>query len=203
MNYIYDILLNYNDYAYDIFEWNKNDKITHVRKIPLIKLKTYDLLNFINKNIKLDSDFLLKIYKKTELFNKKNIDYAFVGTDGKIVIAFKIEKGKMKYSQLFLDEENEVLDFSVNLNFTDIKYNVINSKNRDYLVTRNEKMMKKYIYDELKKIKDIEKLNFLYLECFNKKSENVIIDIYKDLNSNFDNIYVKFYKILKMTMIKR
>ena len=64
-------------------------------------------------------------------------------------------------------------------------------------------MMKKYIYDELKKIKDIEKLNFLYLECFNKKSENVIIDIYKDLNSNFDNIYVKFYKILKMTMIKR
>ena len=203
MNYIYDILLNYNDYAYDIFEWNKSDKITHVRKIPLIKLKTYDLLNFINKNIKLDSDFLLKIYKKTELFNKKNIDYAFVGTDGKIVIAFKIEKGKMKYSQLFLDEENEVLDFSVNLTFTDIKYNVINSKNRDYLVTRNEKMMKKYIYDELKKIKDIEKLNFLYLECFNKKSENVIIDIYKDLNSNFDNIYVKFYKILKMTMIKR
>lgn len=203
MNYIYDILLNYNDYAYDIFEWNKNDKITHVRKIPLIKLKTYDLLNFINKNIKLDSEFLLKIYKKTELFNKKNIDYAFVGTDGKIVIAFKIEKGKMKYSQLFLDEENEVLDFSVNLTFTDIKYNVINSKNRDYLVTRNEKMMKKYIYDELKKIKDIEKLNFLYLECFNKKSENVIIDIYKDLNSNFDNIYVKFYKILKMTMIKR
>ena len=169
MNYIYDILLNYNDYAYDIFEWNKNDKITHVRKIPLIKLKTYDLLNFINKNIKLDSEFLLKIYKKTELFNKKNIDYAFVGTDGKIVIAFKIEKGKMKYSQLFLDEENEVLDFSVNLTFTDIKYNVINSKNRDYLVTRNEKMMKKYIYDELKKIKDIEKLNFLYLECFNKK----------------------------------
>ncbi len=203
MNYIYDILLNYNDYAYDIFEWNKSDKITHVRKIPLIKLKTYDLLNFINKNIKLDSEFLLKIYKKTELFNKKNIDYAFVGTDGKIVIAFKIEKGKMKYSQLFLDEENEVLDFSVNLTFTDIKYNVINSKNRDYLVTRNEKMMKKYIYDELKKIKDIEKLNFLYLECFNKKSENVIIDIYKDLNSNFDNIYVKFYKILKMTMIKR
>ena len=203
MNYIYDILLNYNDYAYDIFEWNKNDKITHVRKIFLIKLKTYDLLNFINKNIKLDSEFLLKIYKKTELFNKKNIDYAFVGTDGKIVIAFKIEKGKMKYSQLFLDEENEVLDFSVNLTFTDIKYNVINSKNRDYLVTRNEKMMKKYIYDELKKIKDIEKLNFLYLECFNKKSENVIIDIYKDLNSNFDNIYVKFYKILKMTMIKR
>ena len=203
MNYIYDILLNYNDYAYDIFEWNKSDKITHVRKIPLIKLKTYDLLNFINKNIKLDSEFLLKIYKKTELFNKKNIDYAFVGTDGKIVIAFKIEKGKMKYSQLFLDEENEVLDFSVNLTFTDIKYNVINSKNRDYLITRNEKMMKKYIYDELKKIKDIEKLNFLYLECFNKKSENVIIDIYKDLNSNFDNIYVKFYKILKMTMIKR
>ncbi len=203
MNYIYDILLNFNDYAYDIFEWNKNDKIYHIRKIPLIKLKTCDLLNIINKNVKFDSNFLLKIYKKTEFFNKKAIDYAFLGTDGKIVIAFKLEKGKIKYSQLFLDEENEVLDYSLNLNFTEIKYTIISDKKRDYLCTRNEKIMKKYIYDELKKIKDVEKLNFIYLECFNKKSKNVIKDIYKELNSNFENIYVKFYKILKITTIKR
>ena len=203
MNYIYDILLNYNDYAYDIFEWDKNDKIIHVRKIPLIKLKTFDLLNLINKNVKIDCEFLSKIYRKTEIFNKRTIDYAFLGTDGKIVIAFKIEKDKMKYSQLFLDEESEALEFSMNLNFTIIKYDIISDKKRDYLSTRNEKMMKKYIYNELKNIKDIEKLNFLYLECFNKKSKNVIVDIYKELSSNFNNVYIKFYKILKMTMIKR
>ncbi len=203
MNYIYDILLNFNNYAYDIFEWEKNDKIIHVRKIPLIKLKTNDLLNFINKNIELNLEFLYKFYKKTELFNRKIIDYAFLGTDGKIVVAFKIEKGKMKYSQLFLDEENEVLDFSMNITFTDIHYKIISDKKRDYLSTRNEKVMKKYIYEELKKITDLEKLNFLYLECFNKKSKNVIVDIYQELNTNFDNVYIKFYKILKMTAIKR
>lgn len=31
MNYIYDIYLNFNEVAYDFFEWNKNDKITHIK----------------------------------------------------------------------------------------------------------------------------------------------------------------------------
>ena len=58
MNYIYDILLNFNNYAYDIFEWNKDDKIVHLRKIPLIKLKSNDLFNLVNKKILFDKDFL-------------------------------------------------------------------------------------------------------------------------------------------------
>lgn len=45
MNYMYDVLLNFNDFPYDIFEWNKDDKINHIRKIPLFKLKTTDLSN--------------------------------------------------------------------------------------------------------------------------------------------------------------
>ena len=68
MNYMYDVLLNFNDFPYDIFEWNKDDKINHIRKIPLFKLKTADLSNLINKNVRLDNDFLNKIYKKTELY---------------------------------------------------------------------------------------------------------------------------------------
>ena len=64
MNYIYDILLNFNNQAYDIFEWNKEDKITHIRKIPLIKIKYEDLYNLLNKKIKFSEDFLTKIYQK-------------------------------------------------------------------------------------------------------------------------------------------
>ena len=55
MNYIYDILLNFNNIPYDIFEWNKDDKILHIRKIPLIKLSTFDLSNLVNKKVKIDN----------------------------------------------------------------------------------------------------------------------------------------------------
>lgn len=203
MNYIYDILLNFNNIPYDIFEWNKDDKILHIRKIPLIKLSTFDLSNLVNKKVKIDNEFLIKIYKRTEQYNKKVLDYAFLATDGKMVIAFKIEQNKIKYSQLFLDEEMEVLDFSSNLNVSSIKYQIINDRKIDYLQTRNQQYIKKFIYDQLKKINDADKLNFLYLECFNKKSNDTLKDIYYELDHNFENVYIKLYKVLKMTLIKR
>ena len=203
MNYIYDILLNFNNIPYDIFEWNKDDKILHIRKIPLIKLSTFDLFNLVNKKVKIDNEFLIKIYKRTEQYNKKVLDYSFLATDGKMVIAFKIEQNKIKYSQLFLDEEMEVLDFSSNLNVSSIKYQIINDKKIDYLQTRNQQYIKKFIYNQLKKINDVDKLNFLYLECFNKKSNDTLKDIYYELDHNFENVYIKLYKVLKMTLIKR
>ena len=203
MNYIYDILLNFNNIPYDIFEWNKDDKILHIRKIPLIKLSTFDLSNLVNKKVKIDNEFLIKIYKRTEQYNKKVLDYAFLTTDGKMVIAFKIEQNKIKYSQLFLDEEMEVIDFSSNLNVISIKYQIINDRKIDYLQTRNQQYIRKFIYNQLKRINDIDKLNFLYLECFNKKSNNTLKDIYYELDHNFENVYIKLYKVLKMTLIKR
>lgn len=203
MNYIYDILLNFNNIPYDIFEWNKDDKILHIRKIPLIKLSTIDLSNLVNKKVIIDKEFLIKIYKRTEQYNKKVLDYAFLATDGKMVIAFKIEQNKIKYSQLFLDEEMEVLDFSSNLNVSSIKYQIITDKKIDYLQTRNQQYIKKFIYNQLKKINDSDKLNFLYLECFNKKSNDTLKDIYYELDHNFENVYIKLYKVLKMTLIKR
>lgn len=202
MNYMYDVLLNFNDFPYDIFEWNKDDKINHIRKIPLFKLKTADLSNLINKNVRLDNDFLNKIYIKTELYNKKNLDYAFIATDGKIAFAFSYNT-KLKYSQLFLDEEEEAINYSLNLNFYDIKYDIINNKNIDLLKTRNETYMRRFIYSQLKKIKNKDKLNFIFLECFNKKSEDVLNDLYHELENDFENIYYKLYKILKKTAIKR
>ena len=40
MLYIYDILLNWcRDKLYDFFEWEKTDKLEHVKKIPLIRVE--------------------------------------------------------------------------------------------------------------------------------------------------------------------
>lgn len=71
------------------------------------------------------------------------------------------------------------------------------------LKTRNETYMRRFIYSQLKKIKNKDKLNFIFLECFNKKSEDVLNDLYHELENDFENIYYKLYKILKKTAIKR
>ena len=115
MNYIYDIFLNYNDLAYEVFEWNKEDKISHIRKIPLIVISSLDLYNLINKKIIIDSSFLTKIYRKTEVFSKRDnyyLDYSFLATDKNEIIAFKLDKNGLikQYSKLLVEEEIEVLN---------------------------------------------------------------------------------------------
>ena len=49
MNFIYDIVLNFNKDFYNFFEWNKNDNIINVKKIPifLIDNDTFVLLGLV------------------------------------------------------------------------------------------------------------------------------------------------------------
>ena len=50
MIYIYDILLNLNNDFYEFYEWEKNDNIFHIKKIPIFLVDTNfmeDLLKFI------------------------------------------------------------------------------------------------------------------------------------------------------------
>lgn len=210
MNYIYDIFLNYNDCLYEMFDWDKEDKITHIRKIPFLVVKSLDLFNFINKKVIFDFDFLSKLYQKTEVFNKKDIEYinySFLATDKKELVAFKLDKmGKIKqYSKLLFSEEEEILDYSKILPFKTINYKITKSNKYNYFKTRNENKIKKFIYDELRKMKnDYNKLNFLYLECFGKTNEKDLLNtIYKQLDENWENVYFKLYNFLKKLIINK
>ena len=61
MEYIYDIVLNFNDCYYEFYEWNSKDKIINVKKIPVYRINDIDYLSFkynivrlILKNIRSD-----------------------------------------------------------------------------------------------------------------------------------------------------
>ncbi len=210
MNYIYDIFLNYNNFAYEIFEWDKEDQICHIRKIPFIVVSSLDLYNLINKKIIINNVFLNKIYRKTEVFNKKDtycLDYSFLATDKNEVVAFKLNKNGLikEYSKLLIEEEEEVLSYSDSLSIQVIDYKIISNKTLEHFKTRNENKIKKFIYRELKLIQnDFDKLNFLYLECFGKsKSKNPMALICQQLENNWENVYIKVYKFLKMMTVKR
>jgi len=209
MNYHYDILLNFNSRLYDVFEWERKDVITHIRKIPFFKVERQQLYEILNYRVEFDDDFLLNIYKRTEYFAKNkinSIEYAFLVTDGEEVVAIKISKNKISYSKLLYEEEYEVLEYCEHLNNTNISYHIISKIKQDNFKTRNEIYIKNYIVKEINNMinnNDLDKLTYMYLECFNnKKPNNLKESIFKELDKNWDVIYFKIYNFLKLTLQK-
>ena len=59
MNYIYDIVLNFNKLYYDFYEWKESDNLLNFRKIPLFKIddKDYNAYNYNGVTIKYINKF--------------------------------------------------------------------------------------------------------------------------------------------------
>lgn len=210
MNYVYDILLNFQKQFYDFYEWNSNDEIIHIRKIPIIKVSNNDFKTFQNSLIKFENNFIYKIYNKTERFSKAkaiNLNYVFLVSNGKQTMALKLNKNGINthISSLLLDEEEEISDIADDLELTNINYKVLKTYKRDIFKTRKESEIEKIIIQKLNEIynnKELEKLNFLYLDCFNKEAENEDIAFkclkQETLNNtkNSEKIY-NFFKIIE------
>ena len=132
MIYIYDILLNFSDaILYEFYEWNTNDHIDNMKRIKLAKISKKDFDLFLNYKIKIDSAFLLKIFKTCEVYLNKGIevlDYCVLFSDGVRVLAMEFNKNGISEckSKLLLDEEEEIASLATNLEFTEIKFELIN-----------------------------------------------------------------------------
>ena len=70
MSYIYDIILNFQKNYYEFYEWNDEDEITHIKKIPIFKTTTIDFQTIKKDTIKFSEKFLETINNKTEKFKK-------------------------------------------------------------------------------------------------------------------------------------
>ena len=203
MTYRYDILLNFKDELYDFYDWNKIDNIIHIRKIPVLKIDTKDLINIKNNNIIIDEKILEQIKNKAEIFTPKNIkkmEYMFLLSDGKYVLGILKQGRKIKKSSLLIDEEMDILDEIDNLEKINIDYKIIAKEYNDELKTRKQKETEKFLKKELNKIKnEDDKLKYLYYECFNEKEENIEKIIYKikESISNLD-INKKLYNFFKL-----
>lgn len=191
MNYIYDIILNFDTNLYDFYDWNTTDDITHIRKVPVFKInnKTYRDIKY-NK-IKVEQNFVTKIKKRCEIFEDRQIiDEVSLFSNGKEAIAIKFENGINKYkSLLLLDEEEEIIEACERMDYSFINYEVI-EKNRGFLFeTKKEYEKKIYLNEEINKLvlqKEEEKLKYIFFECFNKKEED-LFKIVEELKKNINN----------------
>ena len=205
MNYIYDIYLNLNEILFDFFDWNKNDRFTHIKKIPIFKIPKEELKLFVCRKIKIDKNLLLKIYKKTEIWNMNNkINYCALFSNNDTILAIEFDKsGKsIKKSFLFIDEELEVLEIIYKLQETYIDFNILNKEEKIFK-TRKQMKEEKFIRQELNNIED-KKLTYIYFECFGKQEKNkkIILDNINKISKN-SKIYKNLYNILKLTSTTR
>lgn len=201
MNYIYDILLNFNPIFYNFYDWYKKDKIEHIKKIPLFKVDDQTIKDFMNYELIIEDNFLVKIKNKTEIFINRKVkqkEYTFLITNLKKSLAIDLKNGKILISDLLIDEDELVKERASNLPECKILYEKLKKQAKEKLKTRKSIETEIKLKDEINKIyteKDVEKLEYIYYECFNKKEKN-IDKIYKKLIKEIEENLCKIEKTL-------
>ena len=208
MIFIYDIILNwFKDTVYDFFEWESKDKIEHIKRIPLFKVKKNIINDIIYNDIKIDCEFNNKIFNMTEMYLSNRVTkvpYAFLITDGITILALKTDKfGNVKYkSKLLIDEEEEILCISSKLNIVDFNFTSKGKKSNNQFLTRNEINIRNYLLNELQRIyqtNDYNKLKYIYTEYTDNEESSDITYMYNLLvNSLKNEVNEKHYCIYNL-----
>lgn len=205
MNYIYDIIINLNQQYYDFFEWNQNDVVYHIRKIPIFKIETQHYLNIVSKDFSVDRKFIDMIKNKTDVFTNPSDDlkYCCLFTDGNDVVAMSFDSDghSLLKSDLLIDEALDILEITLHLKNTNIDYRITNDLKKPIFLTRNTIKMR---YKILKKIESLNScddsiLKYLYYECFNEEesSRNKILDRIRN-NIQNEEVLTKLNNFFKL-----
>lgn len=202
MTYIYDVTLNFNDILYDFFEWNENDNIIHVKKIPILKLDNTNFFNIITHKIKINNVLLNKIRNKTETYGKKtkNFTACLISNDQNIIaLKFNDEGISTDISSINVEEELDILEIRVNhSNF--FSYETL--LERKFLTTtRFDNTNKKIIKTEINNLdlkKDKDKIKYLYFEYFGNYIDDELIalnQLKQEIKTEYNNNLKELFKL--------
>lgn len=208
MNYIYDLVLNFseNERILEFYEWMKEDVLSTIAKIPIIRINRFQMNDILNNKISITKTFLKKYENKTLLDDGSLLKYSFLVTDLSKVIALEFSSNGevIRRSSLLLDEEEAVIEESLDYQEEELNYKIIRNYLKFDFLTRDERKIRSSLINELNylyKNKKYDEINYLYEELFNKKIN--IHDKYKflidDISNNYSSKYNKIYDIIKMT----
>lgn len=200
MNYIYDILLNFQNEYFEFYDWNESDPIFHIKKTPIIRVCDSDFLNIKYNGVRFDNEFLDRIYNKTQMFKKYDVctlPYVCIICCSNDALGVKLNKcGDVTFkSSLLLEELEEILE--MNCSIKSINYSVTKVLDKNDFKTRKQVLQSKFIVKCLKNIlnnKQYDKLKYLYYECFGIK-ENNVDTIYNSLLEETFKYNENYYKI--------
>ena len=204
MVYIYDIVLNFNDELLEFFEWEDNDDIKYIKRLPLIKVEDSLIKDVLENDILFDDLLLDQIKDKTIYYDSKNENYPVVVLSNQdIAIAVLINNNGYKYSRLLLDEEYEVLNIVSKLSITKVDYSIIGKKSINNNLTREERKIRGILLKEIDYLYNsnkLDKLNYYYYEYFNEINNNKE-EVYKRLKETLSVIDDKHLKLLEIVKL--
>lgn len=197
MKYIYDITLNLRSNLINFYEWSETDDINIYKKIPLFKVDDEQFKQIVNMSVKVSNDFLSSIYIDN--------NYICIFTTAYDSIACSFNKcGYIdKISKLMLIDEEYLLNTTHNIKKDCIKYSTVDGSNNYSFKTRNENNLlieiEKYI---LKNKENKVEIEYLFMDMYNKKSNNYIelINLLKKEKQNRLEYLFKTIEILKINV---
>ena len=198
MNYIYDIVLNFNKELYEFFEWKDDDNLINIRKIPLIKINDDDFVSLLYNKIKIEKLVLDTFKKKFSLYSEEiNGNVICIVTNGQRAMGVMFDQfgNLIGRSAMLLDEEEEVLEESENLEETKLLYEINKTQQVNIKLSRVEIEKKQYIENFLNAIDNIKILKYIYFDYFDREAEKedikkiLLMELEKKWDNNLNRLY--------------
>lgn len=180
MIYIYDIVLNFQSKFYKFYEWSVQDHYLNIKKIPIFRVSTKELLSFYQNEVQLKKEILEKIERQTTIYMQNNVNYKYLllvsNTENTLALSCDDNGIVTKISSLLFDEEEEANELAENLEEEILIDQVCSPKEKNEFICRlkEEKMHKiRNMIQELDVNLDKEKIRYLYFDIFEKELDNV------------------------------
>lgn len=210
MNYVYDILSNFNQELYDFYDWDKNDNFTHLRKVPSFRVSKEVLVDLMFKKVKIKCNLLKLIKDKTQVFTKEGVDvieYCFIVSDSVNSLGVILDEDGVIYkrSKFLVSEELEINKCLKTSKIYNVEYNLLSSKTHYSNMTRNEEKITNLILNELELIMDsTDKIDYLYYEWFNtNKGKNKYKKLVSSIKSSYTSKHEYILELLNLLKIKK
>ena len=202
MNFIYDIVLNFNKDYYNFFEWCKKDNIINIKKIPIFLINNDTFLMLKYDHVTVDLSFIDSIRDKTLTYTRHKIGISCLVSNGKEVMGLLFsENGNLiKRSSLLLDEEEEALDEISGDEETSIKIVKI-SKGKNITINRIEKEKRDFLIKYINREDNEVNLKYLYYDYFEKDEsdiKNIKDALIKEIKNKWNKKLDVFYETVKM-----
>ena len=202
MNYIYDIILNFNEEFYDFYEWKNNDNVINVRKIPVLKVDENTYISLRNNKVQVSMETIDSLKKNFSLYNEKiegNIICLITNGMSAFGVMFNNNGYLIKRSSMLFDEEEEVIDESENIKQVKIEF-IKNEKQKSNNISRIVKEKQKFIKDYISSLDDELTLKYIYYDYFEKEENknNIKEILLSEINSKWNTKLSKLYDLTKL-----
>ena len=191
MQYYYDVLGNFSEYILKFYEWESNDDIVNIKKIPFIKISKEDMRVLLSYSVILEMESIVRNSK-----DKTNYLLFSTGCDA-LMVELNQEGKIIYYSSLLIEDELEVNELAHSMNTMKLKFKVLD-KIKTLSDYRQGEKAKNLIFHELKKIKDNDNKDeclYYYYEWFHvstddydKAIKKMFLEIKKPFNKDMERI---------------